>query len=214
MSRTVTVNDFVEVLLCVSVAVQTTVVVPSGKVLPVAGLHFRLETASSGARCLNVERHGRAGRTGCFRSDVRGHRDHRWCRVGAQHCHVERLACGVAVSVGRGAVDGGRADGKRRPRPGRAARNDPRAVHEVGRGHRVADALPAGLLVLVVTSAGTVKEGAVVSRTVTWNAALEWFSAASLAEHVTVVVPSPNVEPEAGEQEELVTPTASEALGE
>jgi hypothetical protein len=58
-------------------------------------------------------------------------------------------------------------------------------------------------------SAGTVTTGAVVSWTVTWNDADELFPAASAAVHVTVVVPSGNVEPDAGVQLELVTPTAS-----
>jgi hypothetical protein len=60
-----------------------------------------------------------------------------------------------------------------------------------------------------VMSAGTVIAGAVVSCTVTWNDLDDPFPAASLALQVTVVVPSPKVEPDAGEQLKLVTPTAS-----
>jgi hypothetical protein len=63
--------------------------------------------------------------------------------------------------------------------------------------------------VLSVMSAGTVTVGGVVSCTVTWKEALLEFPAASLAVQLTVVVPSGNVDPDAGVQFELVTPTAS-----
>jgi hypothetical protein len=60
-------------------------------------------------------------------------------------------------------------------------------------------------------SEGTVIVGGVVSANViaTWKEALPVFPCASLAVQVTVVVPTGNVEPDAGEQFELVTPTAS-----
>src|SRR5262245_45848368 len=63
--------------------------------------------------------------------------------------------------------------------------------------------------------AGTVTTGGVVSAcgvTVTVNDADDVFPVASDAVHVTVVVPSGNVEPDAGEQENDVTPTASFAV--
>jgi hypothetical protein len=47
---------------------------------------------------------------------------------------------------------------------------------------------------------GTVTVGGVVSRTVTWNVVVAVFESESVAVHVTVVVPSGNVEPEAGVQ--------------
>jgi hypothetical protein len=66
------------------------------------------------------------------------------------------------------------------------------------------------VLVVVWMSAGTsANDGGVVSWTVMWKEALEEFPAASIAEQFTVVVPIPNVEPVAGVQLELVTPTAS-----
>jgi hypothetical protein len=68
---------------------------------------------------------------------------------------------------------------------------------------------PNGSVVESVMFAGTVMTGPVVSCTVTWKEALLEFPAASLAVQLTVVVPSGNVDPDAGVQFELVTPTAS-----
>src|SRR6266540_1944940 len=48
--------------------------------------------------------------------------------------------------------------------------------------------------------AGSVSAGGVVSTTVTWNVAVPVLCCVSVALHVTVVVPSANVEPLAGEQ--------------
>jgi hypothetical protein len=73
--------------------------------------------------------------------------------------------------------------------------------------------VPAGLVVDTVMFDGTpVMFGGVVSWIVTWNEAVEVFPAASLALHVTVAVPSGNIDPEAGVHEKLVTPTASLAV--
>src|SRR5436190_13734988 len=47
---------------------------------------------------------------------------------------------------------------------------------------------------------GRLSVGGVVSRTVTWNVAVPMLPRESVAWHVTNVVPSPNVEPLAGEQ--------------
>jgi hypothetical protein len=74
--------------------------------------------------------------------------------------------------------------------------------------------LPNGSVVVSAMLAGTVTTGPVVSTTVTWNAAVEVFPAASLAVQLTVVVPSGNVEPDAGVQAKLVTPTLSVAEAE
>jgi hypothetical protein len=60
--------------------------------------------------------------------------------------------------------------------------------------------------------AGTVIVGGVVSWTVMWKDAVEVFPAASLAVQVTVVVPSGNVEPDAGVHENEVTATLSVAV--
>jgi hypothetical protein len=72
--------------------------------------------------------------------------------------------------------------------------------------------LPAGELDESVMSAGTVTTGAVVSTTATWNDAEPVFPAASWAVQVTVVVPSGNVDPDAGVHENDVTPTLSVAV--
>jgi hypothetical protein len=56
------------------------------------------------------------------------------------------------------------------------------------------DALVAG----TVKFPGTVTAGATVSETTTWKFALPVLFAASVAEHETVVLPMPNVEPEGG----------------
>jgi hypothetical protein len=73
---------------------------------------------------------------------------------------------------------------------------------------------PAAELALSVTSAGTVTTGAVVSTTLTWKLAVLELPAASLAVHVTVVVPSGNVDPDAGRHANDVTATLSVALAE
>jgi hypothetical protein len=123
---TVTWNDALPVLPCASVAVQVTVVVPSGNVEPDAGVHVGMIGPSTAS-----------------------------------------LADAVNVS-----------------------------------------AFPPLELVSTM-SAGTVTTGAVVSTTLTWKLALLELPAASLAVHVTAVVPSGNVDPDACVQPEAVTPTAS-----
>ena len=57
---------------------------------------------------------------------------------------------------------------------------------------------PDALVASTTLLAGNESDGAVVSRTVTVNVALPAFPEESVAVHVTVVVPSGNVEPEAG----------------
>jgi hypothetical protein len=59
---------------------------------------------------------------------------------------------------------------------------------------------PAGLVASAVLGPGTERVGAVVSRTLTLNAVEVELPDASVAVHETVVVPSGNVLPEAGEQ--------------
>src|SRR5215471_18423047 len=64
-----------------------------------------------------------------------------------------------------------------------------------------ATALPAALIASKVGSEGTfANAGGVVSPTVTVKLVLDWLLAASLAVQLTVVEPSGNVLPEAGEQ--------------
>jgi len=85
-------------------------------------------------------------------------------------------------------------------------------VHETGTvpsTMSVADALketalPAGETASTTTSAGTVRLGGVLSTTVIVKDAEPVFPWASVATQVTVVVPNPNVEPDAGAHE---TPT-------
>src|SRR5262245_24388016 len=75
--------------------------------------------------------------------------------------------------------------------------------------HSTALVTPTASLMLMVTAVGAVITasrlgdtkvivGAVVSRTVTKKIAVAVFPAASVAEHVTLVIPSANVLPEAG----------------
>jgi hypothetical protein len=78
------------------------------------------------------------------------------------------------------------------------------STRSVAVGAAYVSTLPAGLLVVSVMFAGTVIVGGVVSVTVTVNEALAVLWCASVAEHVTVVVPSGNVDPEVWSQ---VTPT-------
>jgi hypothetical protein len=68
-------------------------------------------------------------------------------------------------------------------------------------------------LVVVVMSAGTIRLGAVVSLTVTVNVAVALLPAASVAVQVTVVLPSANMEPEAGRHTTVVGETVSTAVG-
>jgi hypothetical protein len=72
---------------------------------------------------------------------------------------------------------------------------------------------PAGPVASTTISAGTVRLGAVVSATVTGNVRLVELPCASVAEHVTVVVPMRNVLPEAGPHVVATAPsTMSEAV--
>src|SRR5436190_325144 len=63
-----------------------------------------------------------------------------------------------------------------------------------------ATAAPSGPVASTVMLLGTETAGAVVSRTVTSNESLDSLPCASVAEHVTVVASSANVEPDAGSQ--------------
>src|SRR3989344_443765 len=66
--------------------------------------------------------------------------------------------------------------------------------------------------VSTLTGAGAVKAGGVVSWTGMLNATSEVLPAASLAVQATAVVPKAKIEPEAGAQAKLVTPTLSAAV--
>lgn len=68
-------------------------------------------------------------------------------------------------------------------------------------------ARPAGLGVDSVLSAGTEMVGAVVSTTSTWKVAVPVLPCASVALHVTDVVPNENVDPEPAEQEGVMLPS-------
>src|SRR5437762_13530667 len=73
---------------------------------------------------------------------------------------------------------------------------------------------PAGPVASTVMSLGSDSTGAVVSTTVTPNAAADELPCASEAEQCTVVEPNPKVEPLVGEQLTGTVPsTASDALG-
>ena len=74
--------------------------------------------------------------------------------------------------------------------------------------------MPSGVSALIARSEGTVSDGGVRSATVTENDAVAVFEWASVAWHVTVVVPSGNVVPDAGAQVTSSGPsTASFAVG-
>jgi hypothetical protein len=79
------------------------------------------------------------------------------------------------------------------------ARLPPTESLAVGAGHETL--VPDGFAVVTDLSPGTpLRTGSVVSRTMTLNEPADVLPAASLALHVTLVVPSGNVEPEAGPQ--------------
>src|SRR6266498_2270073 len=118
VSTTVTVNEPCPVLPCASVALHCTVVVPSGNVEPLAGVHVTATLPST-------------------------------------------MSVALAVYV---------------------------------------TTAPLALVASAVMFAGSVSAGGVVSTTVTWNVAVPVLCCVSVALHVTVVVPSANVEPLAGEQ--------------
>jgi hypothetical protein len=82
----------------------------------------------------------------------------------------------------------------------------------VGDGQKTA--APSAFAVVTDLSPGTLyRTGSVVSRTTMLNVPVEWFPDASLPVQWTLVVPSPNVEPEAGEQLTVGDgSTASDAL--
>ena len=66
---------------------------------------------------------------------------------------------------------------------------------------------PSGPVASAEISGGTTTIGGVVSSTVTWKEPVAMLPAASVAEHVTVVIPKENVEPEGGSQEGVMDPS-------
>lgn len=70
-------------------------------------------------------------------------------------------------------------------------------------------AAPLGPVASLVTFAGIVRSGGVVSRTVAWNDLLAVLPCASVAEHVTAVVPSAKVAPEVAVQLGVTTPSTA-----
>lgn len=120
----------------------------------------------------------------------------------------------VAVRVGRRAGERCVADRDGRARR-RQARDRHRSIHQVHRGRTgIGDGRrPIGPgRVDGDCGRDAAQRGDVVSCTVTGNVPDEWLPAASVAVHVTVVVPSGNVEPDAGEQTYVTAPfTRSDA---
>src|SRR2546428_12080407 len=72
---------------------------------------------------------------------------------------------------------------------------------------------PPGPVASAIISAGTVSAGGVVSMTRTVKDATPVLPRASVATHVTVVVPNPNVEPEVGVQTGVSLPSTRSSAG-
>src|SRR2546422_673436 len=72
---------------------------------------------------------------------------------------------------------------------------------------------PPGPVASAIISAGTVSAGGVVSMTRTVKDATPVLPRASVATHVTVVVPNPNVEPEVGGQTGVSLPSTRSSAG-
>ena len=102
VSVTVTVNEAAPLLPRVSVAVQLTVVAPSGNVEPLAGVQLTATLPSTMSVAVALKVKARAGRARRLDRRIRRHGDHGPGRV--RHRHREGRRSAVAVRVGRRAA--------------------------------------------------------------------------------------------------------------
>jgi hypothetical protein len=204
LSVTVTVNEVEPALPCVSVAVQATVVVPSGNVEPLGGAQVTGTTPSvlsmADALYMNTAPAAPIASTVAFAGTATtGAVLSVTVNVNEAEPMLPRASIAVHVIV---VVPSGNVE----PLDG---------VQLTGRAPStlsVADAeyvkiAPAGSVASTVAFAGTVRIGGAVSPTVTVNEAEPVLSCVSVAVHVTVVVPKGNVEPLAGVQLTTSTPS-------
>src|SRR2546425_319491 len=202
---TVTVNDAAVLLPCASVALQVTVVAPTGNVDPLAGVHV-VATAPSSASVAEAVKVKTApvaliASTVAFAGTVTtGPVVSVTVTVNdaAPMLPCASVAVHVTVVAPSGKVD---------PLAG---------VHVVATtpsSASVADAVkvktaPAAFVASTVAFAGTITTGPVVSVTVTVNDAALVLPCASVALHVTVVAPNGNVAPLAGAQLTAALPSS------
>ncbi len=204
MSRTVTVKVADPVLPAVSVAEQVTVVVPSGKVLPDAGIQTGVIEPStvSVAVAVNVTTAPAelvASAVISAGTVTTGSVVSRTVTVKVADPVLPAVSVAEQVTVvvpsGKVLPDAGVQTGVIEP-----------STVSVAVAVNVTTA-PAELVASVVISAGTVTTGSVVSRTVTVKVADPVLPAVSVAEQVTVVVPSGKVLPDAGVQTGVIEPS-------
>jgi hypothetical protein len=196
VSRTSTWNDPDADEPLLSVAVQVTVVWPSGKIDPDALLQV-------------------TGRGPSMTSDPSGAGENVTCAP--QSPFASAVCVGGTLTVGAASVtvtvNGAEpvlprvSEALQFTRVEPIGKVDPEAgLHVTGRGPSIASladaenvtAAPAALVATVLIGPGTVTVGGWLSETVTWKVALPVLPAASLAEQVTVVAPIGNIDPDAG----------------
>jgi hypothetical protein len=198
VSCTVTPKLAPPVFPCESVALQLTVVVPSGKVLPELGEQFAASVPST--RSLADAEKETAAPEGPVASAVADDGTETSGAVvsrtvtlnepGSDVFPCESVAVQVTVVVPTPKVLP--EDGEQSAAKVPSTRSFPVAENET--------ASPPGPVASVVMFPGTDTDGFVVSCTVTLNEALPVLPEPSVAEHVTFVVPTAKVSPEDGEQ--------------
>jgi translation initiation factor IF-1 len=207
-SVTVTRKDAEPVLLCASVAVHVTVVVPTAKVEPEAGEHDT-PTEPSTLSLADAENdtffpegdvvvvemfEGTLTAGGVVSTSVTV----TWKEAEpVLLCPSVALQVTVVVPTAKVAPEAGEHDTPREPSTLSLADAENETL------------FPDGDVVVVAMSEGTLTTGAVVSTsvTVTWKEAEPVLLCASVALHVTVVVPIGNVAPEAGEHDAASEPS-------
>jgi hypothetical protein len=210
VSVTVTVKDAVPLLLRASVAVQVTVVVPSGNVDPLAGVQLTATLPSTTS--LAVTLYVKITPVAPVASTVALAGTVTTGRVVSVTVTVKEAApllprASMAVHVTVVAPSGNVA-----PLAGAHVAGTAPSMLSVADVVKLKGA-PVAPVASTLAFAGTVTTGPIVSATVTVKAAARLLPRASVAVHVTVVVPSGNVAPLAGVQVATVLPsTASLAV--
>jgi hypothetical protein len=197
VSTVVTVNEALLRFARVSIAVQSTVVVPSGKVAPLAGVQVTATAPSTASLpvALNVKAAPVAAvaSTVAFGGSViTGALVSATVTVNCALAELPRLSAAVHVTLVLPSA-------KVAPLAGVQATVTAPSTMSVADDVKV-NAAPAALVASTVAFDGIVNTGAMVSTTVTVNDCVVLFPATSLAAQLTVVTPSAKVEPLFGVQ--------------
>jgi hypothetical protein len=204
VSSTVTVNEALPVLLCASVAEHVTVVVPIAKVEPETGEQVGVSVPSTVSTAeavkLTVAPDELAASTVMFDGTVTV-----GDVVSSTETVNEELPVLLCASVAEH-VTLVVPIAKTKPETGEQVGVNAPSTISVADAEKVT-AAPVEPVAAVVMFDGTVTVGDVVSSTVTVNEALPVLLCASVAEHVTLVMPIAKVEPETSEQVGISEPS-------